>query len=397
MPTNRPKTSDSGQPEIISRIFSGDISLECFLRDYWQKKPLLIRNAFPDFTSPVSPEELAGLACENDTNARIVLEKAEDRLWAVQYGPFDEQTFERLPEKHWTLLVSDVEKHIPSTRSIIDCFRFIPDWRIDDLMISYAPEGGSVGPHIDAYDVFLLQSYGRRKWMINTTHSNEFLDNTDLKILADFKAENEWIVEPGDVLYLPPDTAHHGVALEPCMTCSIGFRAPSVRSMISEFGEYLASNISSDLRYTDMDIQKQQHPAEISQSALTTIKDILNRYFVTSNDMVEKWFGEYITDTRSAINENYHQSNIIEYDQLKDRLAEHETIQHAPASRFLFIRNGSNALLFIDGNSYNTSIKFSEVICERNKLNCDYVLDNTSTEQDKNTLIEIFNRGCLLL
>ena len=378
-------------------MFSGDISLECFLRDYWQKKPLLIRHAFPGFVSPLTPDELAGLACEDDINARIVIENAEDRPWAVQYGPFDEAVFQHLPETHWTLLVSDVEKHVPAARSIIDYFRFLPDWRIDDLMISYAPEGGSVGPHLDAYDVFLLQSYGRRKWMINTRHSNKFLDNTDLKILAEFEAEEEWIVEPGDLLYLPPNIAHHGVALEPCMTCSIGFRAPSVRSMVSEFGEYISRNIPGELRYQDADIEKQSHPAEISPSALSTIRNILNSYFVTDNNMAEKWFGEYITDTRSATNEDSNQYNITDYAQLEHSLTRKETIQHAAASRFLFIRKGEDALLFVDGSCYNTSIQFSEALCEDNNLNCTHILNNTRTEQDRNTLVELFNRGCLLI
>jgi 50S ribosomal protein L16 3-hydroxylase len=264
-------------------------------------------------------------------------------------------------------------------------------------MISYAPVGGSVGPHIDAYDVFLLQLHGRRKWMINTKHSNKFLDDTDLKILSNFEAEDEWILEPGDILYLPPNMAHHGVAIEPCMTCSIGFRAPSARSMVSEFGEYLASKLSHDHHYSDKEIQNQDHPAEISQSALTKIKDILSHSFVADNNVMERWFGEYITDTRSSANETSDQDIIVNYEQLEAILEKNETLLHGPASRFAFIRDNKNAILFVDGLSYNTSIKFSEKICEHHNLSCSLMLEVVDTDQDKKALVDIFNRGGLSL
>ncbi|MBE9564808.1 MAG: cupin domain-containing protein, partial [Proteobacteria bacterium] len=158
----------------------GEISVDDFLKDYWQKKPLLIRNAFSDMRSLISADELAGLACEQHINSRIVLEKSGDRNWQVEHGPFDESRFSELPETHWSLLVSDVEKHVPETKSLLKAFRFIPDWRVDDLMVSYAPTGGSVGAHTDAYDVFLIQLSGQRLWKISEHYPEEILNDTDL-------------------------------------------------------------------------------------------------------------------------------------------------------------------------------------------------------------------------
>lgn len=391
MRQNRPKTSSID----CSRIFSGTVSLEDFLRDYWQQKPLLIRNAIPDFTSPITAEELAGLACEEDVNARLVIEKGADRPWEVEYGPFDEEIFSQLPESHWTLLVSDVEKHAPATRSIKDCFRFIPDWRMDDLMFSYAPEGGSVGPHLDAYDVFLLQASGRRNWMISTTHENQFLGDTELSILSSFNAEDSWILEPGDILYLPPGIAHHGVATEPCMTCSIGFRAPSLRAMISEYAENIANKTSDQLRYTDPGLELQEHPSEISASALDTIKHLLNEHLATNEHRVQQWFGEYMSEPRSDLQSVTPETEISNYDEIEILLKKNAFLCHSPSSRYLYSGNTSSCLLFVDGVSYPTSLAFAQALCAGHRLNSPDLSDATNSSQDRASLIDLFNRGCL--
>ncbi len=190
----------------------GPISVEEFLADYWQKKPLFVKNAFPDLQSPITADELAGLACEDDINARLVLEKDGDYPWQAKNGPFDESLFSELPETHWSLLISDMEKYLPETMSLVKPFRFLPDWRRDDLMISYAPEGGSVGPHVDDYDVFLIQLSGHRLWKISEDFCFDAIEGVDLRILKTFEAEQQWLCEPGDLLYLPPNVAHHGVA-----------------------------------------------------------------------------------------------------------------------------------------------------------------------------------------
>ncbi|HEY0893456.1 MAG TPA: cupin domain-containing protein, partial [Cellvibrio sp.] len=274
----------------------GDMPIEEFLRDYWQKKPLLIRNAFPGFESPISPDELAGLALEEEVESRIVLEKGETP-WELRNGPFDEKTFETLPESHWTLLVQAADQYVPEVNQMLDAFRFIPNWRLDDIMISYAPDKGGVGPHFDYYDVFLLQGLGKRHWKIGQMCDNNSprVEGTRLKILSEFHTTDEWVVEPGDMLYIPPGIAHWGNAQgDECMTYSIGFRAPSHADIISEVGQEVALSIADDLRFSDPDLQLQNNPGEIGAEAIAQVQKILQQHLTPEN--IAHWFGKFMTE-----------------------------------------------------------------------------------------------------
>ena len=193
----------------------GELSPAEFLDQYWQKKPCLIRQAIPGFEQLLDGDDLAGLACEEMSDARLVKGTMEAADWSVEHGPFDEDAFSALPPENWTLLVQDVEKHYAPLQELMQQFQFIPSWRLDDLMISYAVPGGSVGPHTDQYDVFLLQATGRRRWQIASSFDAGLLEDCPLNVLEQFSPEQEWVLEPGDMLYLPPNIAHHGVALEP--------------------------------------------------------------------------------------------------------------------------------------------------------------------------------------
>ena len=378
--------------------FPGDISVETFLQDYWQKQPLLIRNAFPAIKNPLTPDELAGLACEDDANARLVFEQHEQGNWHVQHGPFDEQDFEDLPEKNWTLLVTDVEKQVPEARALIDRFRFIPDWRIDDLMISYAPEGGSVGPHTDAYDVFLIQTHGQRRWMINSDYDDACLDGTELRILAHFSAAQEWVLEPGDMLYLPPNIAHHGVAVNECMTCSVGFRAPAINDMVVAYAEHIASGIQQALRYQDPALTCQQNPAEISNDALTRIEAMIAGQLAVTGQRVQHWFGEYCSEPRSGMQNDTPQTLYSSCNELISALHRDRIIAQSPASKFLFIRTGADeALLFVDGISYPTSQAFAITLTERRDNPIHVLLDSLDSENDRQALLELYNNGSLTL
>ena len=213
-----------------------------FLAEYWQKKPLLIRGAIPDFKGLLTPNELAGLACEDSVQARIIQQKKES--WAVKHGPFDDADFAKLPAKDWTLLVQSVNHHLPEASDLLGLFNFIPHARLDDLMVSYAPKGGGVGAHVDSYDVFLLQGSGKRNWKISAQTDLTLVENAPLKILQNFNAEQEWTLEAGDMLYLPPQIAHWGISeSDDCMTYSIGFRAPKTRELQHEFLSFLQDNL----------------------------------------------------------------------------------------------------------------------------------------------------------
>jgi 50S ribosomal protein L16 3-hydroxylase len=377
--------------------FPGDIPVATFLQEYWQKKPLLIRNAFPGIRNPLTPDELAGLACEDDANSRIVFEQHEQGHWHVQHGPLDENDFSGLPEKNWTLLVTDVEKHVPAARELIDRFRFIPDWRIDDLMISYAPEGGSVGPHTDAYDVFLIQTHGQRRWMLNQDYDDTCLEGTELRILEHFTAAQDWILNPGDMLYLPPNIAHYGIALNECMTCSVGFRAPSISNMVSEYAENLAADIDQALRYEDPDLVFTTSPAEISPDVLKRIKTIIAEQLIVDDDRLVRWFGEFSSESRSGIHTQPPEDPISTFDELAASLTDEDIIAQSPAAKFLFARSNDTTLLFVDGTAYTTSQVFASALTGKREINARHLVDAVRDQADQQTLLELYNRGYLLI
>lgn len=279
--------------QILTQL--GELSTEVFLRDYWQQKPLLIRQAFPNFQSPLSADELAGLACDTDT-ARLVLEKGGKTPWEVRHGPLRKKDFAKLPTSHWTLLVNDIEKLLPEFAEIIEPFRFIPDWRIDDLMISYAVEGGSVGPHIDAYDVFLLQAQGQRRWQISTQTCAEenFIPDIDLRIMREFAAEEEWVLEPGDMLYLPPDIPHYGVALGECMTYSIGFRAPSRADLLEDLLGYILEKPDMQARFRDPKRSLQADPKVLAETDLERLTEFVLEA-LPDRALIRQWLQETLS------------------------------------------------------------------------------------------------------
>ena len=227
-----------------------------FLRRYWQKRPKLMRQALRNFACPISANDLAGLACIKGSLARIV--QGTGTRFSVATGPFSDATFSGLAAKNWTLLVQEVDQWDRNVRALLKHFDFLPRWRIEDVMVSYAVRGGSVGAHVDQYDVFLLQGRGQRRWQIDdrllakTAARQQFLPKAKLKLLSNFTPNRDWVLNPGDMLYLPPGVPHHGVALDDdCMTFSIGLRAPSAMELIENFARTQAQLLPDTLRYSD--------------------------------------------------------------------------------------------------------------------------------------------------
>lgn len=282
----------------------GDLTLETFLAEYWQKKPLLIRGALPGFVSPLSPEDLAALACEEEASSRLVLEDGGAYPWQLFYGPFEPEDFADLPETHWSLLVQEVDQWVPEVAALLEPFRFIPNWRIDDVMVSYAPKDGGVGAHIDNYDVFLLQGLGHRRWQINHTPVAEenLLPDLDVRILADFEADADWVLAPGDLLYLPPRIAHYGVALDDCMTYSIGFRAPSDADLVEGFLSAALEQIDPAARYGDPDLKPTAEPGKIDEDVLIRMRHFM-RSLVADDTALDTWFGSFITQPKRGYTE----------------------------------------------------------------------------------------------
>ncbi len=276
----------------------GGLSADEFLTDYWQKKPLLIRNAIPEFVSPLTADELAGLSLEDGIESRIVVEQGQTGPWELQSGPFDESIFQQLPESHWTLLVQAVDLWVPEVKELLGQFTFLPPWRLDDVMVSYAPKGGSVGPHFDYYDVFLLQGQGQRHWQIGglCDAQSPRLSDTPLRILSEFNKEEEWVLNPGDMLYLPPRLAHWGVAKNDCLTYSVGFRAPSMVDMLGDLTTELMAQGHTGY-YRDPPLTTDMASTEIHPSFIQQVKSMLGE-LLDDEALLSDWFARYMTSPK---------------------------------------------------------------------------------------------------
>ena len=274
------------------------IDVHTFLTEYWQKKPLVIRQALPDFINPLTADELAGLALEEGVESRMVFETPETApYWQLKNGPFDEDCFATLPKTHWTLLVQGVDRSVPEVMDLLDHFNFIPQWRVDDVMISYAVKHGSVGPHYDKYDVFLYQAEGRRKWSLTTKNCTPLncLADVDLRIMSAFDVEEEYILEPGDMLYLPPHVGHHGVSLsDDCMTYSFGFRSYQGQELWDSFGDFLSEKASSTGLYKDPNWSTLPATSAIPPSAMLNAKHLMQE-MLNDEVLMRGWFGCFAT------------------------------------------------------------------------------------------------------
>lgn len=329
----------------------GALPVDDFIRDYWHKKPLLIRRAMPNFVSPVSADELAGFATEEDVVSRLVQQDMTSGQWSVEHGPLPEARFSDLPDSHWTLLIQHADLLDPEVNDLLEAFRFIPSWRLDDIMISYATDQGGVGPHFDYYDVFLLQAHGRRRWRTGQVCSSEspLQANTDMKLLRDFDTVDDWILEPGDLLYIPPNLAHWGEALGESITYSIGFRAPSYADILLDFSEEMASMTNADMRYSDPDLAPQRLAGEISAASIDKIHQIINR-FTNNRTALATWFGQYMTRLNPGAD---HLFNDI--DSLCAQTIETEPCRLSTFARCAFYESTDVCLLFINGQKWHCS------------------------------------------
>ncbi len=338
-----------------------------FLRDYWQQRPLLIRNPWPAWRNPLEPDELAGLACERGVDARLVM-SPQPGEWMLDQGPFKPKRFGKLGAAPWTLLVQAVDHHVPTVADLLASFAFIPNWRVDDVMVSYAADGGGVGPHFDQYDVFLIQGLGQRRWQIGgrCDDATALLPHDDLRLLAAFEPVEEWLLDPGDILYLPPGIAHNGTAVgDDCMTYSVGFRAPSRRALVAAWTDSLLAELEDDDRYRDPGLKQQANSGEIGAASLDRLHAMITE---TLGDRAAfaRWFGAYSTTPKNA-EIDWSPARALSSAHVRRALAKHPVLLRNPASRFAFVRTSPAALtLFVDGEGYECSREvaaFAERLC----------------------------------
>lgn len=332
------------------REILGDVSAPEFLSNYWQKQPCLIRNALPGFNSFIDAHGLMDLACRDDVESRLVLEKDGEYPWQVLHGPFKRQRFGKLPDSRWTLLVQNADLYLDEARDLLGRFAFIPNWRIDDLMVSVAAPEGGVGPHLDSYDVFLLQAEGERRWRINRSAYTEadFVPDLDLRIIGDFRSEEEWVVKAGDLLYLPPGVAHHGVALGMGITYSIGFRAPSRLELL---GRFIDDGGVQDQRYTDAGLTPAANPGEITAEALGCIREMM-RSATAADESINAWFGRHVTQLPERMDVPRPKRPLTPEEFLIEWRG-HGKAWRSRLCRSAFIRGPRSALtLFVNGQSF---------------------------------------------
>lgn len=378
----------------------GPIDTAQFLKEYWQKKPLLIRQAFAGFQSPISPDELAGLACEENVESRIVIENDQGKPWQLRRGPFEESAFQSLPPTHWTLLVQGLDYWVPEVSDLLEHFRFIPNWRIDDIMASYAPPQGSVGPHFDYYDVFLLQAQGRRTWKVGPRCNGDepCLEGTPLRILQEFITEQEWVLEPGDMLYLPPQYAHYGIALEDCITLSIGFRSPSHEEILSSWAEFVCDQMTREIHLDDPDLRLQDNPGEISPQVLDQVTGIIRSYLDDRATLAE-WFGRYTTAPK-------YNGIVMPPDRplkaagLKKRLADGGIMRRNEGSRLSFVQLPDALLFFVDGEMHRLkgrAAELAQILCQNNEIYDEELDAYLSDAHCVELLLQLVNQGSLYL
>ncbi|GAA4502775.1 cupin domain-containing protein [Pseudaeromonas paramecii] len=280
-------------------MYQLNLNWQEFLPQHWQKRPLVIRGAFTNFIDPISPEELAGLAMEAELDSRIVARLAD--TWQVAQGPFE--SFDAWGDKDWSLLVQAVDHWFEPVNALVAPFRGLPNWRLDDLMISYSLPGGGVGPHLDQYDVFIIQGMGRRRWRVGERGQHrQHTPHPDLLQVDPFEPIIDVELNPGDMLYIPPGFPHDGYALEPALNYSVGFRAPTGRELLCSFADHLLDKELGGQRYADPELQPRAHPGQIQSSELAGLRQLMLAQLQDEAEF-SHWLAGFLSQARHELDE----------------------------------------------------------------------------------------------
>ena len=368
-----------------------NLDVSDFLANYWQKKPLVIRQAFSS-AEWLTPDELAGLSCEDDVESRIILQ--QEGVWSVEHGPFSESRFATLPQSHWTLLVQGVDQWVPEVASILESFAFLPSWRLDDIMVSYAPTGGTVSQHYDFFDVFLIQGEGSRTWQVGEIcgSDSEYLPNTPVRILKEFNAQLEVTMLPGDILYIPAKYSHYGVSVEDSLTYSVGFRAPSIRDVVDGVCTSALEHLQEDFRYQDSLDALSAQRGQIPEQAIEQIQAMLLSA-INDKELLGSWLGQYVSERKYP--EQIEAG--LESEDVMQGIHNEEWVQKHPASRFAY-RFGSAELssLFVDGQEYKADTQVAEYLANSYELDSAELYKLVQESGSQHLLAELILQGALI-
>ena len=369
----------------------GGLSAGQFLRRYWQKKPLLVRQAFPGFAEPLTKREVLELARREDAESRLIAHAIGG--WTLQHGPLARRDFSAMKHTRWTVLVQDTQHFSNEAHDVLAHFNFIPHARVDDLMVSYAVPGAGVGPHFDSYDVFLLQGTGSRRWQISAQKDLSLKRGVPLKILAHFKAEQEFVLESGDLLYLPPGFAHNGIAETECLTWSIGFRAPSQQELSAALLDYLRDEIELDGQYRDPGLSPARFPGEIDAAMRQRVAKLLKKIQEATRSAAhqQRCLGCHLTEPKPHI--FFDPPEPILSNRAFRRAASGQGVVLDLKTRFLF----ADDLFFMNGSEFPVGAADAELfrhLANTRRLSADVVADSAG-ETFHATLYHAYGDGFL--
>ncbi|WP_077285992.1 cupin domain-containing protein [Cognaticolwellia aestuarii] len=377
----------------IAALNWGELSPEKFLAEYWQKKPLLIKQAFKNFKDTIPADELAGLAMEAEIESRIVSVDNKGN-WQVDHGPFED--FSQYGEENWTLLVQAVNNWSRPTNSLLQPFAFIPRWRIDDVMVSFSTPNGGVGAHLDQYDVFIIQGSGKRRWQVGAPNKalSTLLPHPDLKQVSAFEPLIDEITEAGDLLYIPPNHPHNGVSIENSVNFSIGFQAPSSQELWSSFADKLIDNNLGELRFSDTARKVTDSSTLISKADQQQLKAFMLEQ-LEDTALFEQFIGQYLTQSHHAL-ELLMPVNEIDADKLADILSEPEILFMPVSGLKAAITSEAEITLFLNGDSFpidKQSLPLAELLAEQSPLTTNQVKSFNSCLKNTQLLTSVLNKG----
>ena len=362
-----------------------------FLANYWHKKPTVIKAGFANFIDPITPEELAGLTMEEEIDSRFI--SNEDEKWSVQHGPFEDSLFASLPESHWQLVVQACNHWHEGAAELIEPFQSLPQWMLDDLMVCYSAPQGGVGPHIDQYDVFIVQGSGKRHWRVGAKDKGQYQESIQagaLRQITGFNAIIDQVLMPGDILYIPPGFPHEGNTLEPSMSYSIGFRSPKERELLSNFADYVIANDKGDVHLHNPNIRPQTHHGEVQISDLDKLTAMLRSALESESD-VHSSIGVILSQPR-------HQLNIIELDppvtaiEIESHLRDCGILRKISGLKALYLQ--SNTLcVYINGEVYPTESDYLKLLlCNQSEINYQDI-ESKLSQTDIELLVSLVNSG----
>lgn len=369
------------------------INVTTFLKEYWQKKPVFIKGGFSDFADPITPDELAGLAAESEISSRIV--SIQNSHTDVRFGPFED--YEGLGENNWTLLVQATDFWNSNCAELVKPFRFIPNWRIDDLMVSFSLPNGGVGPHLDQYDVFIIQGMGKRHWRVGDIRDDYEVDHSHeaLARIKRFDAIIDVVTEPGDILYIPPNFPHEGYAIEPSLNYSIGFRAPNQEDLFSSFADKLIDDCADSERFTDAGRQQQANNGELLKRDAETIQALMLKK-LQDPVFFNQWLGCYLTESKRDMNlipvDDEYQS-----EELNDVLDDDQTTLYRTGGlRCCFLLQEHTIQVFVNNERYELPIADKQLaiwLCDYDELNADQARSFMLQPHSESLLLTLINAG----